>query len=346
MGLFKVIKKGGLLLGTVIAIGMLTSCSVTRGQTETTDTQTAIENAEKLSIVCTTYPQYDWVLQILGKDQTYADVVYLLKNGVDIHSYQPSAEDMIRISESDLFIYVGGESDQWVENALKNVVNEKQKSISLMEVLGEQVKQEEIVEGMQTEEDHTEEGHAEAEHTEEPEYDEHVWLSLHNAELFCEAITAAICELDGEHNAVYEANKSAYAAKLEELNAAYQAAVNEAAEKTILFADRFPFRYLVDDYGLEYFAAFAGCSAETEASFETITFLSSKVEELALPAIFIIETSDGSIARTVVSSTKEKNQSILTLDSLQSVTAKEIEGGLTYLSVMENNLEQLKQGLQ
>lgn len=332
----------------LIASGILAGC----GGSEETDSQShgtkkntvsAVEAAEKLSIVCTTYPQYDWVMQILGENSSYAEVAYLLKNGVDVHSYQPSAEDMIAVSECDLLIYVGGESEQWVKDALKNSVNKGQRAISMMELLGDRVWEEEIIEGMQEEEHSHEE---EADHaSEEIEYDEHVWLSLKNAALICREISDVLGELDEEHQTVYEENEAAYLEKLEKLDLAYQTVVNTASQQTILFADRFPFRYLAEDYGLEYYAAFAGCSAETEASFETIAFLAAKVDELQLPVIYQIETSDDSIARTVVGSTNLKNQSILTLYSMQSVTEKEIDSGVTYLSVMENNLEMLKQGL-
>lgn len=343
-----ILKKNRVWLAVwimVLITGILTGC----GDTKQTATQSEDANTksvsviEKLSIVCTTYPQYDWVMQILGDNQKHVNLTYLLKNGVDIHSYQPSVEDMITISDCDLLIYVGGQSEQWVEDARKNNRNQNQRAINMMEFLGERVWEEEVVEGMQEEHVHTEENDSASK---EIEYDEHVWLSLKNAELICQEISDVLKELDSENQAVYQENTDAYLKKLENLDAKYQSAVDAAAQKTILFADRFPFRYLVEDYGLDYYAAFAGCSAETEASFETIAFLTDKVDERNLPVIYRIETSDDSIAWTIINSTAEKNQSILTLDSMQSVTEEEMNGGVTYLSIMEYNLEMLKRGLR
>ena len=180
---------------------------------------------------------------------------------------------------------------------------------------------------------------------EEKEYDEHVWLSLKNAEVLVGAISGALQELDSSNKDTYAANSDAYIEKLSALDADYQAAVNGAAHKTVLFGDRFPFRYLVDDYGLNYYAAFAGCSAESEASFETISFLSKKVDELHLPCVLTIEGKEHKIAKAVVENTAEKNQKILTMDSMQSTTSQDVKNGTTYLSVMKNNLSVLKEAL-
>ena len=257
----------------------------------------------------------------------------LLDNGVDLHSYQPTAEDIRKISECDLFIYVGGESDAWVEDALKESLNENQRVINLMEVMGENAKEEEVVEGMQAEE------HEEAHTDEEVEYDEHV-------ELECQEIEKQLSALDPENQQVYEENLNSYLAKLQELDGKYQDAVNNSTMHTLLFADRFPFRYMVDDYGLDYYAAFVGCSAETEASFETITFLAGKIDELGLHTVLTIEKSDQKIARTVIENTKNKDQQILAMDSMQSTISEDVKNGTTYLSTMESNLEILKQALK
>lgn len=262
----------------------------------------------------------------------------LLDNGVDLHSYQPTADDIIKISDCDLFIYVGGESDGWVEDALKEAANKDMQVINLLDVLGEQVKEEEVVEGMEAEEE-------ESEDEDEPEYDEHVWLSLKNAETLCTAITNALEEIDPANKDAYAANAVSYLEKLAALDGEYQTVVDNAARKTVLFGDRFPFRYLVDDYGLSYYAAFAGCSAETEASFETISFLAGKVDELGLPCVLTIEGAQHKIAETIVQNSAAKNQSILTLDSMQSTTSADAANGTTYLSVMESNLDVLKQAL-
>ncbi len=181
---------------------------------------------------------------------------------------------------------------------------------------------------------------------EEKEYDEHVWLSLKNTKQLCNAIAEALEEIDPERADIYDANMVAYEEKLDDLNAQYQEPVDNAKQKTLLFGDRFPFRYLVDDYGLSYYAAFAGCSAESEASFETISFLAKKVDELGLKNIMTIEKSDQKIAKTIIENTATKDQKILTLDSMQSTTSDDIANGETYLSAMEKNLEVLKEALQ
>ncbi len=469
---------------------------------------------DKLSVVCTIFPEYDWVSEILGENKDNVELTLLLDNGVDLHSYQPSVQDIAKISTCDLFIYVGGESDAWVDNALKNATNKNMKVINLLEVLGDKVKTEETVEGMEHEHEHSHEheeiteadikdrtladfagewkslypyltngdldeylehkaeedgdetttketyrekytaswacdadkitingnsitftykdgttqtatysyagyskkldadgdissvryqfttdsenapkyvqfndhGHepGEAEHfhvyfgndgfdslmnsatnpffvknalsveeildelmghEHEEENDEHVWLSLKNSEILCKKITSELSALDKDNAATYENNFAAYKQKLAALDKDYSSAVKNAKYKTLVFGDRFPFRYLVDDYNLKYYAAFAGCSAETEASFETIVFLAGKVDELSLPAVCTIEGANHKIAETVRNNTTAKNQKILTFDSMQSTTSKDIKNGVTYLSVMEKNLKVLKEAL-
>ena len=274
----------------------------------------------------------------------------LLDNGVDLHSYQPTADDIVKISDCDLFLYVGGESEGWVEDALKNSANKDRKVINLLDVLGDKVKSEEVVEGMQEEAHEHEESEAHEdgeahEHEHEEESDEHVWLSLKNAEVLVGAISNALQELDADNKEIYAANADAYMKKLSALDAEYQTAVDNASRKTVLFGDRFPFRYLADDYGLNYYAAFVGCSAETEASFETISFLAKKVDELKLPCVLTIEGKNHKIAETIVKNTAKKSQKILTMDSMQSTTSKDVASGTTYLSVMEKNLAVLKEAL-
>ena len=311
----------------------------------TTDAQSVPE--KHLNIVTTIFPEYDWVREILGDNAGNADLTMLLDNGVDLHSYQPTAQDILKISTCDLFIYVGGESDGWVSDALQEAANKDMKVIDLLDVLDDAVKEEEIVEGMEAGEEHGDGEYEEHEEEEEgPEYDEHVWLSLRNAKVLCEAITNALTEIDPDHAADYRSNLTSYSEKLDALDAAYQSAVDSASRKTLLFGDRFPFRYLVDDYGLSYYAAFAGCSAETEASFRTITFLADKVDEFNLTSVLTIESSDQKIAQTIIQNTKEKNQNILTLNSMQSVTSNDVAAGTGYLSIMESNLDVLIEALQ
>ena len=299
------------------------------------------EEAGKIRVVTTIFPIYDWVREIAG-DTGNTEITLLLDSGVDLHSFQPSAQDILKVATCDLFIYVGGESDEWAEDALAEAVNPDMVVISLVEALGENAKAEEIVEGMQAEE---EEEEGEEGEEEEPEIDEHVWLSLRNAQVFTSAIADALAQKDSANADSYRANAEAYGAKLAALDAAYAEAVDSAAHKTLLFGDRFPFRYLTDDYGLAYYAAFVGCSAETEASFETVIFLAKKTDELQLPAVLTIEGKDHRIAETIIGSTADKNRKLLTLNSMQGTTANDIEQGATYLKIMEDNLAVLKEAL-
>ena len=287
-----------------------------------------------LCVVATIFPAYDFVKNVVG--DAPVNVKLLLDNGVDLHSYQPTAEDILAISSCDLFIYVGGESDKWVEDVVSNAINKEIRSVDMMEVLGDALKEEETVPGMQTEEDNEE----------EEEYDEHVWLSLKNAAKLIRSISRTLKDIDPENAEKYEENASAYIEKINALDKRYKAVVDDAPVKTLVFADRFPFRYLTDDYGLSYYAAFAGCSAETEASFKTVTFLANKTDELGLRAVMKTESSDGKIAETVVRNMRDKDMTILSLDSMQTTTAKDVKNGVTYLSVMESNLEVLKQALK
>lgn len=296
---------------------------------------------KKISIVCTTFPQYDWVREIIGDKADRFELTLLLDTGADLHNYQASAEDIIKIGSADIFIYVGGESDKWAEDALKEAENADMQVINLLEVLGDDVKEEEVIEGMQEGEDQHEEDSNEG----ESEYDEHVWLSVKNAKVFVNVISDAICQLDSENAENYASNTNIYVEKLDELDKQYEQAVASAKFDTLLFGDRFPFRYLADDYGLDYYAAFVGCSAETEASFETITFLSGKIDELGMKSILVIENSDKKIAETIKQNTSAKNQNILVLHSLQSVTKADAENDFTYLKAMQDNLEVLKQAL-
>ena len=297
-------------------------------------------NDGKLKIVTTIFPEYDWVMNILGDKKDAVSVDLLLDNGVDLHSYSPSPKDLVNISKCDLFVYVGGESDEWVDDALKQANNKNMKVINLMTILGDRAKEEETIDGMQDDEEEGEEGEEK-----EKEYDEHVWLSLKNAEIFVQSINESLSSLDKDNAEYYSANATSYINSLKSLDARYTEAVNNGVQDTLLFADRFPFRYLVDDYSLKYYAAFKGCSAETEASFETITFLANKVDELGLKSILKIESSDGGIANTVKNATQNKNQTILTMDSIQSATTKEYNNGRNYLSIMEQNLSVLTEAL-
>lgn len=371
-----------LLAGLFLCIVLSVGCSVVKNtsgknttrknaESENTIEQNSIEkgNSNKISIVCTTFPQYDWVKNILGEEAERFNVTLLLDNGVDMHSYQPAVKDIATAGSSNLFIYVGGESDTWVEDALKEAKNKDLKAINLMETLDNFVKEEEVVEGMQEErkslghsheksskekqEQTQKESHENSQEIngqkeaadEEPEYDEHIWLSIRNAEIMVKNIEKAIEQLDSDNAKVYQNNAENYIKKLDTLDKQYANTIQNAKYKAILFGDRFPFRYMADDYDLKYYAAFAGCSAETMAGFETVTFLAKKADELRLPVILTIENSDGRIAEAVKSNTTKKNQKILAMNSLQSVTKEQIADGITYLQVMQENLSVLSEAL-
>jgi zinc transport system substrate-binding protein len=500
------------LLAVILIAVVLSACGATTPPPGSPD---GAASNEKLSIIATTFPQYDWIRQILGDKADTVELTLLLDDGVDLHSYQPTVEDIAKISACDMFIHVGGESDIWIHDVIETATNKDMVVINMLEVLGERVKDEELVEGMEHSHDHghsaidpddirdrplsdwqgdwttiekalqtgaldeyvehnahendndfetqkaafnqrwrsdyptltisgtsvsfdgisadytyigyklvesdhggsvwygfeaqgkgahapyyialydhgsgghedehdhdhesphyhlrygnesfealtategwsptyfpsgatdeeiakTMRGHS---HSHEHETDEHVWLSLKNAQILCDHIAGALEKLSQDNAGAFAANAEAYKAKLKEMDLTYQSAVESAPVNTLLFGDRFPFRYLVDDYGISYFAAFPGCSAETEASFETIVFLADKMDELTLAHVMVIESADQSIARTIIESTQAKSQNILVLDSMQSVTAQDAASGTTYLSIMENNLEVLKEAL-
>lgn len=347
-------KRAGFLAAAVLLFsgcGVLTQESVEKGQMElqkeTVDNEqnqgqqeivekNAVQTEEKIQFICATFPEYDWVRQILGENIEKFELTLLVQNGMDLHSYQPSAEDMIKISDCDAFLYTGGISESWVEDVRRAGQTEQKQVLNLLEVIEEQRETEEMAEDTE----HVHEGEVHA------ALDEHIWLSLKNAEILVEEIQEFIIALDGEGAEVYKTNAQNYKAQLAKLDQAYQEVVDVAEEKTLLFADRFPFRYLTEDYGLTYYAAFTGCSAETEASFETITFLAEKVDERKLPAVLTIENSDSKIAKTIIENTEQKNQQILVMNSLQSLTKQDMENGVTYLSVMEENLQILKQALR
>ena len=304
---------------------------------------------KKASVVATIYPQYDWLKNILGEYADKVDLKLLIKNGTDLHSYKPSAQDIASIANADLVVYVGGESDEWIEKALEATPKAGRMQVNLMQVLGDRVKEEEVVEGMQAEKEAEEhEGeHHHHEHAEAPENDEHIWLSLKNAQILVKNLAESVSKIDTANAPVYRANAIIYASKLHDLDWAYDSTVSNASQKTILFGDRFPFRYMVDDYGIKYYAAFVGCSAESEASFETVAFLAGMMDSLSLPVIFTIDGSRSNVALAVRNASKNsKSVPVLQLNSMQSVTDEQIRSGVDYMSIMKSNLETLKKGLK
>ena len=354
-----------------ITIGLLAAAMIVLGITgcgKKDNKKTADAKDGKINIVCTIFPEYDWVKEIIKGQEDKFNLTMLMANGADLHNFQPTADDILTISQCDIFIYVGGESDGWVDDALKEATNKNMIVINLMNVLGDRAKEEELIEGMQGEDEHEhhhddededhdhedadehddEHHHDDEDEEEGPEYDEHVWLSIQNAVVLIDYIERQISSLDKDETRVstYKANADAYIVKLGELDSQYEEAVKSAKFNTVVFGDRFPFRYLVDDYGIKYYAAFIGCSAETEASFETITFLAGKIDELGVDSVLTIETSaDKQIANTIISNTKTKDQKVLTLDSMQAVTSKDADNGKSYYDIMAANLEVLKEAL-
>ncbi|WP_366509131.1 ZinT/AdcA family metal-binding protein [Ruminococcus sp.] len=526
-------KKFGIYAVTLAMAAMgMTGCSSSSSSSSKTEVTTQAANkasAEPFSVVCTIFPEYDWVKEILGDHADNVELTYLLDSGVDLHNYQPTADDMMKISNCDLFVYVGGESDEWVEDALAAAANKDMKVINLMDVLGDSAKVEELKEGMQEDEhdhdhDHSKEvstfeddevkdrplsdwegdwqsayplvldgsldeawehksedgsmtaeeykdyytkgyksdynaisihndhikftdkngkvtesdykytgyfiqdwstgtraamyrfeaedknsgapvyiefndhiiepekaehfhirmsnesydaivdpegnwptffdaalspeevcdevighGHSdedeeeehEHEHEEgEEEYDEHVWLSLKNAKVLCAEIEKNLEAIDSANAADYKANLDSYVAKLDELDGKFKTLVDGSSVKALVFGDRFPFRYFVDDYGLDYYAAFIGCSAETEASFKTIAFLSNKIKELDCKTIFTLENSSKDIAESIINNSG-KTVDIAELNSLQSISKNDIAGGVSYISLMQKNYDVL-----
>lgn len=292
---------------------------------------------KRIKIVCTTYVQYDWLQQIIGKENGTFDLSLIIKNGVDLHNYQPTVQDIVQISSADLFVCIGGESESWVKDAIKEAKNKNVKMISLMSLLKGRLKEEEHLEGVEEHDHETED---------ETEYDEHVWLSLKNAHQVIKALSKKIQRMDQKHQNIYQKNTHKYLKEINDLQDHYQEAVDHAKTKTLVFADRFPFRYLMNDYSLKYYAAFPGCSTETEASFSTVTFLASQVDEYDLSYVIVIDQSDKKMAKTIIHCTKNKNQKIVTFDSLQSIKQEQMNQGYSYLKAMKHNLKVLKKCLE
>ena len=338
------IKKHALIITVLILIiALIPGCTGQEtGQESPGQRSPQQEETQKISIICTIFPQYDWVRQIIGDENIDRfDVTFLISSGADLHNFNPSVQDMTRIMTSDAFIYVGGHSDSWVDDVMRRA-NPDIAKLNLMDTLIEAMGEHDLLEGFcdvdcDEEHDHShEETHA----------DEHIWLSLRRAKILCSAIADLISELDPEHAQTYKENAETYIARLTALDAEFHIAVESANFKTLVFADRFPFRYLMDDYGLNHYAAFQGCSAESEASFVTIISLANRLNQLGLNAVMVTETSDQSIARTVINSTDAGNHKILVLHAAHSVTVSQAETGVTYLSIMRNNLETLKEAME
>lgn len=295
------------------------------------------EKNDTIDVVCTIFPCYDWTKQVVG-DASDVNITYLLENGSDLHNFQPTADDMIKISNCDVFVYVGGESDEWVDEALENARNKNMKVVKLIDAVAENVVEEELKDGMEAEDEHDESEIS-------PEYDEHIWLSLNNAQRCVSAITDGLCEADDKNSAIYRDNSNLYNTELQLLDRSFHTLLDEK-KPVLIFGDRFPFRYFTDDYALDYYAAFSGCSADTEASFETIIFLAQKADDLNAEYIFAIENSDCTIADAIIQNTANKSQKIAILDSAQSISYRQISEGESYLGIMKKNYEILEEAFK
>lgn len=290
------------------------------------------DNSGKLNIVTTIFAPYDFARQIVGDD---ANITMLMSPGVETHSYEPSPADIIKISECDVFIYVGGENDEWVDGILETIDTEDITIIKLLDCVD--VVEEEIIEGMESEE--KEENHDSS----EKEWDEHVWTSPANAIKICKVMEEKFEKLDNSNASDYKTNLDEYVGELNKLDEAFKEIVNNGARKTIIFGDRFPIRYFVEEYGLKYFAAFPGCSSETEASASAIAFLIDKVKDEKIPVVFKIELSTGNIAETISDATGAK---VLTFYACHNLTKKEFDSGKTYVDFMWENVSSLREALK
>ena len=351
----KIKKTINIFLCLILVLVNIISC----GNKNTEEKNDIVESNDnkKVKIVTTIFPIYDIVRNIVPSDKY--DISMLLDSGIDIHNFQPTVQDMNEIRNADIFIYIGGESDKWVDKVLKSVNNENLKSINLMENISHIVKLEEIVEGMEHEHDEHEEEHHD-EHNEKHEHeedehdhenDEHIWLSIRNVKEITKFLWGELVLNKDNTNFInediyksIEKNATKYLIKLEELDNKYVEILNNKKYDTLIFADRFPFRYLCDDYNLKYFAAFSGCSAESEASFETVAFLAKKVDDLNLPHICAILGSTHKIPQTVVNTTKDKNQDIIYFNSMEGISDINNES-INYINIMEENLDALKKAL-
>ena len=312
--------KKAIAIILTIAVSVLCLCACTGNEKKQSD------DDSKISVVSTIFPAYDFVREIGGEN---VEVAMLLKPGTESHDYDPTPQDIIKIQDADLFIYVGGESDEWVNDILNSDDKKPKKVLALMDCVDKV--QEETVEGMEADED-----------GDEAEYDEHVWTSPKNAVTITKKISEELKSLDSSKAAEFEKNTVSYCAQLSSLDNSIRNVVDNAKRKTLIFGDRFPFRYFVDEYGLSYYAAFPGCSSETEPSAATVAFLINKVKSESIPVVFCIEFSNGKVADTICERKKKKK---LTFHSCHNITQEEFDSGVTYLDLMKQNVKNLEEAL-
>lgn len=331
-----------IVLSTILMITfILTGCTNTKNK-EDDKNKTSLKK-DKLNIVTTLFPQYDFAKQIAGDK---ADVKLLLSPGQDSHSFEPTPEDIITIQNADVFIYNGGEAEAWIDKVIDSIDTKKVNTIKMMDYV-KAVKEEEV-EGMEPEDEHDHEKeeleqNSENDNQNHEEYDEHIWTSPKNAIRMVEGIKDTLVKVDNVNSKGYNTNYEKYIKDLEKLDKSLTDTVSKAKRKMLVFGDKFPFRYLVDDYGLTYRAAFNGCSTQTEPSIETVTYLINKVKENKIPAIYHIEMSNKKIAKTI---SEETGAKILLLHSGHNVTKEEFNKGITYIDIMNNNITNLKKGLE
>ena len=284
-----------------------------------------------INVICTIFPYYDWAKNVIGASENVT-LSLIISNGADPHSYQPTATDILNISNCDVIIYTGGSSDVWVEAALEKANSPDIRKIKLIELDGMTLHN---VSASDHEHDH-EHDHG--------EFDEHIWLSLKNARLATQNIADELSAIDVKNAERYTENAKSYAQELLSLDESF---VNTLAEEHpfMLFADRFPFVYTLSDYGISYQAAFEGCTTDASADFDTIISLIEEAKLHNTKYVCVTESSDKALAKTVISSSNHTEMEILTFNSIQGITKRDIESGVTYLSLMKNNLETMKKAI-
>lgn len=331
-------NKGKLIFAIVLLVTMITSAVLAVVHFTTQD--------KRAKVVVTTFPIYDICREVMGTEE---DLMLLMDNGVDMHSYSPNAGDIASISGAELFIYIGGESEKWVPSVINSANNINLKTLSLMEVEGMTLieeSDEHIIDG-EHEHEHGEEGGSELEGHDkehEHEHDEHIWLSIKNAIVMTESIRDSLTLVYPERQELFKVNAEKYISKLRLLDSEYESSIKGSAQ-TLIFADRFPFRYMVNDYNLKYYAVFSGCSTETEASTETIAKLVEKINECNVDYILVLETSDKKVANSCKNNGNCKSGlEILEINSCQSINHSTMQTD-SYLQIMTKNLVILKKAL-
>ena len=336
-------QKKILIFLTLLFSIIIVSCNDANKNTKENNKE--IDNS-KLKVVTTIFPIYDFTRNIAADN---VNLQMIIKPGIEIHSFNTTPADVIDIQNADVFIYIGGESEAWAEKIVSSMDTNNKKIVRLIDYV--KALDEEIVEGMEHDIDHNHEeeanheeheNHIEESHTHEGVYDEHIWTSPKNAQLMVTAICNALSEIDANNADIYKANADKYNQELTVLDEEIRNAVNSSKRKNIVFGDRFPFRYLAEEYGLEYRAPFTGCSSQVDASPKTIAYLMNYIKDNKIPYLYYIELSNEKIANTLIEQTGAEK---LKLHSGQNVSKEEFDSGVTYLSIMRDNLESLKKGL-